>query len=90
MANAMNTDITGRYVVIYKSSMIPEYQDLSWRVFHATGGFGCLPDTMGSAVFGRFVRDGEEARIEGLQVERFATDDEVAMAQDLDNTVRAK
>lgn len=82
MANGMNQDITGKYIILRKSAMAPAYQDMTWRVFYALGGFGCLPDTMGNGVFGWYVRDKEEARVEGYDVERFATEEEIKMAQD--------
>ena len=81
MSNNLNEDITNRYVIVKEETFKAEYRDLKWRVFHARGGFGCQPYTAGSAVFGSCVHDGEEFRIEGYHIERFATDDEVALAQ---------
>lgn len=43
------------------------------RAFICRGGFGCSPHTGGTAVFGTFLVDGEEARIEGYDIERRAT-----------------
>jgi hypothetical protein len=70
-----------RYVLLRVEALKPEYHDLTWRVFHARGGFGCSPDAIGRAVFGTFVRDGEEARMNRGHVERFATDEEIAAAK---------
>lgn len=81
MGNALNEDITGRHVVLREDSLKSEYADITWRVFHAQGGFGCSPDTAGNAMFGTFVRDGEEVRMQGYHVERFATDAEVEAAR---------
>lgn len=81
MSNSLNEDITGRYVIVKEETFTPEYRDLKWRVFLARDGFGCKPYTAGSAVFGTCVHDGENFRIEGYHVERYATDDEVALAQ---------
>lgn len=57
--------------------MRPEYRDITWRVFHAKGGFGCKPYLSGTGVFGQHLRDGDECRYERFQIERFATDEEV-------------
>ncbi len=41
MANNLNTEITGRWVVIKEGSFKPEYKPLHWRIWRAEGGFGC-------------------------------------------------
>ena len=79
MANNLSEYITGRYVVVAEECFNPQYRDIKYRVFHARGGFGCSPATMGSAVTGETPYDGEEFRIEGYQIERYATDEEIAM-----------
>ena len=35
-----------------------------FQYFYATDGFGCLPDSLGRAVFGHFLLDGQKARLE--------------------------
>ena len=60
-------DYTNQIVVISEHSVTnfhPDYQSCDNQLFHATGGFGCSPNTMGSAVFGRFLNDGEQCRME--------------------------
>lgn len=79
MSNALGEDITGRYVVLEKETFSPQYQDIQFRVFHATGGFGCSPTTAGTAVIGETPIDGEKFRIDGHDIERFATDEEIAL-----------
>lgn len=79
MANALNEDITGRYVILSEESLAEEYRDIKFRVFHATGGFGCVPYTAGQAVHGSTPIDGEKFRVEGFEIERFATDEEIAL-----------
>jgi len=74
-------DLEGKHVVIDASRMGPNYQDLTWRVVLAKGGFGCSPTAMGTAVFIEHVRDGDQARYERYYVERLATPEEVAAAK---------
>jgi hypothetical protein len=79
--NSLGRDIEdGEYVILKESAMAEGYRDITWRVFQARGGFGMRRDTIGTAVMGTFVRDGEDARMEGYHVERVATPDEVAAA----------
>ena len=87
MGNALNEDIEGRFVLIrkdwFKASLQDMAEDVRERVFLAQGGFGCKPYTMGNAVMGEFVVDGEETRVEGYNLEgRFATLEEVEAALD--------
>lgn len=79
MANALNADIQGRHVVIKESAFKPEFSDIKHRVFLAQGGFGCHAYTAGTSVFGKTVDDGDEFRISGDDIERFATDEEITM-----------
>lgn len=60
-------DYTGKTVVIRKSSLAPLFQSGDRR-FHATGGFGCNPASLGHAVFGYYMTDGESAREERQNV----------------------
>lgn len=75
MANALNIDIAGKYVVLN-----PLYYKQPY-IIKCTGGFGCNPDTMGNAVGADFLIDGEHARVEGWQILRLATEDEVKNKQ---------
>lgn len=77
MANRLDTDLTDKVVVIDKRYLKAEFHSVKARLFQARGGFGCQPETIGNAVIGTFLSDGEEARIEGFMVERFATPEEV-------------
>jgi hypothetical protein len=47
------------------------------RLFHCKGGFGCNPAAMGQAVFGTWLSDGKQERIDRYNVERFASDEEI-------------
>jgi hypothetical protein len=79
MANALNEDIDGRYVVLRESVMSPSYRDVKHRVFLVTGGFGASPATRGTALHGVTPIDEESFRMEGHDVERFATDEEITL-----------
>ena len=79
MANSLGEDLEGKYVVLKRSYY--KGDDPIERVFHCEGGFGCKSYTMGSAVVGTFVFDGEHVRAEGYEIERFATSEEVDIAK---------
>jgi hypothetical protein len=78
MANALNEDLTGRYVVLREDAMSENYRDLPNRIFKVEGGFGAVPFTIGQALMGTTPIDGEKFRVGGYDVERFATDAEIA------------
>jgi hypothetical protein len=79
MSNALNEDITGRYVVLAEGAMATPYRAIEHRVFLAKDGFGCVPYTRGTAVMGVTPIDGSKFRMEGYEIERFATDEEIAL-----------
>jgi hypothetical protein len=86
MGNALKEDITGRYVVIKEEALQASYRDIKYRVFKAEGGFGCSPFTAGQAVLGYTPFDREKFRIEGHDIERYATDEEIRLVSgQLDN-----
>jgi len=59
---------TNQVVVISPKHMVenwkPQYQSCNFQLFYADGGFGCNPESMGNAVFGTFLADGERERME--------------------------
>jgi len=74
MGNRLNIDLTDKVVVLRAE----DYRgDVKARLFRCRGGFGCVSYTGGNAIFGTFLSDGTEERVEGFQVERLATDAEV-------------
>lgn len=75
MANALNEDLTGKVVIFDQKYLKVPAEDHPFRV---EGGFGAVPYTMGNALAGTFLSDGESARMEGYMVKRLATDGEVA------------
>lgn len=58
----------GKFLVVspyhVEDSFDSKYQNPESQIFYATGGFGCSPATMGTAVFGQFISDGERCRME--------------------------
>lgn len=78
--NSLGIELENKHVILsneyYKGSIVE-------RVFKCTGGFGCDPDTMGKAVFGLMLYDGEKFRAEGYQIERLATDQEISDAKEI-------
>lgn len=69
--NSLNINLTGKVVVV-KSECY--HGDERGRRFLCLGGFGCHPDTMGTAVSGMFLIDGERTRIEGYEIEKLSDD----------------
>lgn len=67
--NTLDKDIEGKVIRIRKDQMKEEWQDDEKRAFYVVGGFGAHGFTGGTALFGIFLYDGEEARMDGLQVD---------------------
>jgi hypothetical protein len=61
-------DLKGKTVLVRKKFFKPEYADKDRR-FKCESGFGCNPAAMGNAVFGTFLLDGEETRINRSDIE---------------------
>ena len=93
MGNALDENIEGRVVVISTEYLAPGQFGVSGRTalekrpdlrcFEVTGGFGAHPHTIGGAIFGPFLYDGERVRLEGFMVERLATGEEIAKVKSL-------
>lgn len=81
MANTLKEELEGRVVIIDAQHMKPAFDTPELRAFRVRGGFGASPVTQGNAIFGEFLSDGEKCRMEGWQVERFATEDEITAAE---------
>jgi hypothetical protein len=77
MANSLGIELDGKIVVLKKDTFRPEYQDIKFRLWKITGGFGAASFTLGTALFGECLADGEKARHSGYDVERLATEDEI-------------
>jgi len=66
--NSLNRNIAEGEVVILKAK---HYKgDENARKFKCKSGFGMASFTAGTAIFGSFVEDGEECRIEGYEIEK--------------------
>lgn len=59
-------DVTNKVVLVHKKFLKPEVTD---RRFLCEGGFGCHPQTNGTSVYGKWLSDGEEDRINGYEIE---------------------
>ena len=78
MSNTLKTDLTGKVVIFKQSRMSVVATEHPFRV---EGGFGESPSTIGSALLGTFLSDGEQATMGGYDVERLATDAEILAAE---------
>lgn len=79
MGNALRIDLTDQVVIFKQKYLSVPALDHPFRV---DGGFGAQPDTIGRAMFGEFLSDGERARMEGFMVERLATEEEIRAVLD--------
>ena len=77
--NSLRIDLKGKTVVVSKK-LFPKLSVIE-RVFEVSGGFGCRPANIGSALIGEFLNDGEQAKVDGLDIERLATEDEIEQAR---------
>lgn len=62
-------DLTNKVVVLNRLYYTGTENE---RHFLCLSGFGCSPYAIGNAIFGKFVFDGEECRIERYEVEKLA------------------
>jgi hypothetical protein len=69
MANSLGIDLQGKTVILRADRYKGDDKE---RTFVCEGGFGCRSFTMGQAIIGHFVSDGEECRIDGSDVDRLA------------------
>jgi hypothetical protein len=81
MANNLGEDLTNRVVIIGAEHLKPKYAESYLRAFRVLDGFGAVPYTSGSAILGEVLSSGVKCRMEGWQVERYATEEEIALAE---------
>lgn len=65
-------DLEGKVVIMSKKFYKGQTEEE--RKFLCLGGFGCKADCMGNAVFGKFLIDGEECRVERYEIEKLSPD----------------
>lgn len=73
-------DITGKVCVINHHRLTRRYQLPRFQLFMAKGGFGCQENSLGSAVFGKYVADQIEDRRERRDFIGIATDELIERA----------
>lgn len=56
----MDEDYEGKVLVLNPAVLKDEYKSPDHQLFLADSGFGCSPTARGRAVYGRFLKDGEE------------------------------
>lgn len=71
-----NTELKGQHVVLKEKAMAERFKAIKYRVALATGGFGCTPGLLGTAVF-LTESDGSKNRWYRYDIERLATPEEV-------------
>lgn len=69
MGNAIGKNLTGKVVLISTDALREKYHAKERRAFLVENGFGASPATAGTALFGRFVFDNDETRMDGYSVD---------------------
>ena len=54
----------GKLLIIKPQVLEPPFRQKEAQYFFAQNGFGCDPDSLGTAVFGHFLANGQKARLE--------------------------
>lgn len=76
----------GDILVINKTYFYSEYQSLEHQLVVCSGsGFGCSPTAIGRAVFVSGCNDGQNFRVNRSDIERFATPEEIELAEKMMN-----
>lgn len=66
--NGWGETIEGKIVVLDPEALAEDYRKPEFQLVKARGGFGCRPDTIGTAVFVEFLADGDRGRFERYNV----------------------
>lgn len=74
MGNALNQNLAGKVVIFKQEALNIPVEE---HPFLVTGGFGARHFTAGTALYGAFISDGERGRMEGFEVDRLATVQEI-------------
>lgn len=79
MANSLDMDLTGKIVIFKQQYLrVPAKR----HPFRVLGGNGSRANAAGTALGGKFISDGEAARMEGYMVARLATEEEIKAAEE--------
>jgi hypothetical protein len=62
VSGGLDADMTGTVIAIRQEVLSPEYRLQSHQLHVATGGFGCLPEASGRAVYCTNLYSGEQTR----------------------------
>jgi hypothetical protein len=72
MVPSFTESLEGQILIVSPKHMVEnwtdEYLAPEFQLFKAIGGFGCKPGSLGSAVFGNFLEDGESCRMERFEI----------------------
>ncbi len=74
-----DAQLNGRVIVLKRERLETPYREVKFRLWRATGGFGCNPNALGSAVFAQCLYDGELARWERSDVQGWISDEDAAL-----------
>lgn len=66
--NKREGDYNNKIVLLSPKTLNAESQRPELQIFLATGGFGCNPESLGNAVYGEFLHDGERCRWERYNI----------------------
>lgn len=77
MGNSLGIDLTGKIVMLKKKGFSQGITDFRFKVREDDGGFGAVPYTSGTALLGTFLATGDKGRVDGYDVERLATAEEI-------------
>lgn len=68
--NSLKREIQEGEVVVIKASVLrPEFQALDERLFVCKHGYGMSHETRGTAIWGAYLKDADECRHEGTEID---------------------
>lgn len=62
--NSEPQDYKGKLLILKPQVLQPQFRQKEAQYFYAENGFGCDPNSLGTAVFGHFLANGQKARLE--------------------------
>lgn len=79
-------DLKDKVLVLDVIQLDERYKKPRFQLWHATGGFGCSPNTIGTAVFSYCLADNEVARWERFDFIGIASEELVNSVMEYDKT----